>query len=157
METLRRVRAGEEIFVSYGTDYWPHARAMSHSTADVPEWEWDLSDPFAVSAPVLHGPTASAVPDAPPAPPVAVSVSASPVSAPIAAPSTAPASVAPDEIMPPPSKCEVHVGLESPDCSECVPGLLVCRDHYMACGGESHLLHLLPQGSLCPPFLLPVR
>src|SRR5690348_12399308 len=37
----RRVRAGDEIFVSYGRNYWLGAESSSHSTVDVPEWEWD--------------------------------------------------------------------------------------------------------------------
>ena len=46
LEITRPVRAGGEIFVSYGPSYWKFARLSSHSTNDVPEWEWDLSDPF---------------------------------------------------------------------------------------------------------------
>src|SRR2546421_1244267 len=31
---------------SYGRDYWQGGRSSTHSTVDVPAWEWDLSDPF---------------------------------------------------------------------------------------------------------------
>ena len=51
LEVVRPIKPGEEIFVSYGRDYWRKADAP-HFTVDVPDWEWDLSDPFAVpSAP----------------------------------------------------------------------------------------------------------
>jgi hypothetical protein len=45
LEITRRVAAGGEIFVSYA-DYWRSASATSYSTSNIPEWEWDLSDPF---------------------------------------------------------------------------------------------------------------
>ena len=51
--------AGEEIFVSYGPNYWCNARIPSYSTDDVPEWEWDLSSAVAVPrllAPALPEP-----------------------------------------------------------------------------------------------------
>jgi hypothetical protein len=47
LEVTRQIKAGEEIFVSYGTEYWQYAANSSHFTVDVPDWEWDLSDPFA--------------------------------------------------------------------------------------------------------------
>jgi len=50
LEATRRIRADEEILLSYGRDYWQGARSSSHSTVDVPEWAWDLSDPFSPSA-----------------------------------------------------------------------------------------------------------
>jgi len=43
----RPVCAGDEIFVSYGADYWRKSRDHSHVTTGVPDWEWDVSDPFA--------------------------------------------------------------------------------------------------------------
>src|ERR1700734_2202553 len=50
LETIEKVKAGDEIFVSYGDDYWKDAAKSSHFTVDVPDWEWDLSDPFAPAA-----------------------------------------------------------------------------------------------------------
>ena len=47
IETSRAIEAGGEIFISYGPNYWKHARSIIHSTSIIPEWEWDLSDPFA--------------------------------------------------------------------------------------------------------------
>ena len=49
--------AGAEIFVSYGAEYWKDVHSISHSTAVIPEWEWDLSD-FALSSPAPDGPPA---------------------------------------------------------------------------------------------------
>ena len=46
IEITRRVRA-EEIFISYGRDYWKKSHSSTHSTVNVPDWEWDLSNPFA--------------------------------------------------------------------------------------------------------------
>src|SRR3954469_19414626 len=46
LEVTRRIKAGGEIFVSYGTDYWKNAHSTSHSTTNIPDWEWDTSDPF---------------------------------------------------------------------------------------------------------------
>ena len=46
LEVVRPINAGEEIFVSYGRGYWRKEDAP-HFTVDVPDWEWDLSDPFA--------------------------------------------------------------------------------------------------------------
>src|SRR5690348_2386505 len=40
---LRRIRADEEILVSYGPNYWRGAASSTHSTEGIPEWEWDLS------------------------------------------------------------------------------------------------------------------
>jgi hypothetical protein len=52
LETIEKVKAGDEIFVSYGDDYWNDAANAPHFTVDIPDWEWDLSDPFApVAAP----------------------------------------------------------------------------------------------------------
>ena len=42
----RHIKAGDEILVSYGQEYWRSAHS-SHFTVDIPEWEWDASDPFA--------------------------------------------------------------------------------------------------------------
>jgi hypothetical protein len=47
LEVTRQIKAGEEIFVSYGAEYWQYAAKSPHFTVDVPDWEWDLSDPFA--------------------------------------------------------------------------------------------------------------
>ena len=57
----RRVRAGEEIFVSYGPEFWRGSHFTAHSTSNIPDWEWDISNPFAsvpssLSVPVLAGP-----------------------------------------------------------------------------------------------------
>jgi hypothetical protein len=46
LEVTRHIKAGDEILVAYGQEYWRSAH-LSHSTVDIPEWEWDLSDPFA--------------------------------------------------------------------------------------------------------------
>jgi len=54
--STRCIRAGDEIFVPYGRDYWHAARSSSHSTDGIPDWEWELSDPFMVSSPV-HSPS----------------------------------------------------------------------------------------------------
>ena len=53
LEVSRRIEAGEEVFVSYGTEYWKHAQSTFHETSDVPDWEWDLSDPFAPASALL--------------------------------------------------------------------------------------------------------
>ena len=45
LEVVRPINAGDEIFVSYGRGYWRKEDAP-HFTVDVPDWEWDLSDPF---------------------------------------------------------------------------------------------------------------
>jgi len=50
LEVTRRIEAGGEIFVSYGSDYWKFAHLTTHNTSNVPVWEWDTSDPFAVPA-----------------------------------------------------------------------------------------------------------
>src|SRR6185312_13057208 len=68
LEVVRPIKPGEEIFVSYGRDYWRKADAP-HFTVDVPDWEWDLSDPFAVpSAPAPIPVTAVAATPAAPSP-----------------------------------------------------------------------------------------
>ena len=46
LEVSRHIDAGGEILVSYGPEYGEVADC-SHTTSDVPPWEWDLSDPFA--------------------------------------------------------------------------------------------------------------
>jgi len=47
-EVTRRIAAGDEIFVSYGCSYWGKNQTVpSYSTNGIPEWEWDISDPFA--------------------------------------------------------------------------------------------------------------
>ena len=55
--TTRCIKAGEEIFVPYGRNYWVAARSCSHSTDGIPDWEWDMSDPFAPVSPPLIPPT----------------------------------------------------------------------------------------------------
>ena len=42
-----------------------------------------------------------------------------------------------DEQPPDPTFCEIHVGPENLDCTECIPGLFVCPTHFVACGGEA--------------------
>ena len=49
----------------------------------------------------------------------------------------APSKIPVDEPPPEPTFCEVHVGPESHQCSECISGLFVCPAHFMACGGEA--------------------
>jgi uncharacterized protein len=108
LEVIEKVKAGDEIFVSYGDDYWKDAKNSTHFTVDVPDWEWDDSDPFA--APVSCPPTpCSAQPLAPPAvvvgnpaPPIGVR---SPVADVVTSPQSVPASparspVAPDATSP---------------------------------------------------------
>jgi len=46
LEATRRIRADEEILVSYGRDYWRGAHSSTHSTEGIPDWEWYISDPF---------------------------------------------------------------------------------------------------------------
>ena len=55
LEVIRPILAGDEIFVSYGDEYWPYVAKTQHFTVDIPDWEWDVSDPFA-------GPPLPAVP-----------------------------------------------------------------------------------------------
>ena len=47
MEVIRSIPPGGEIFVSYGDEYWKDAHSTTHCTLDIPDWEWDMSDPFA--------------------------------------------------------------------------------------------------------------
>ena len=42
LEVSRHIDAGGEILVSYGPEYGEVADC-SHTTSDVPQWEWDLS------------------------------------------------------------------------------------------------------------------
>ena len=49
---------------------------------------------------------------------------------------------------PPISYCETHVGPSAPRCVNCVPGLFVCPDHLVVCGGQSFL---------CCPFCFKVQ
>ena len=60
IEVVRHINAGDEIFAGYGAEYWRHAGAP-HSTVDVPDWEWDLSDPFAAPLPPVPAPLAPVV------------------------------------------------------------------------------------------------
>ena len=90
-----------------------------------------------VSAPKLMPQLSVFVPDSPSSviPVLACPSPVVSVDAPVSSP---PASVHVDqdeEVPPPPSTCEVHVGPSAPDCRECVPGLLVCDAHIEACGG----------------------
>src|ERR1700756_5119631 len=62
LETIEKVKAGDEIFVSYGDDYWKDAAKSSHFTVDIPDWEWDLSDPFAPAAAPPSPPGQSSTP-----------------------------------------------------------------------------------------------
>ena len=95
-------------FLYLGDDYWKDAKNSTHFTVDVPDWEWDDSDPFA--APVSCPPTpCNAQPLAPPAvvvgnpaPPIGVR---SPVADVVTSPQSVPASparspVAPDATSP---------------------------------------------------------
>ena len=103
LEVVRPIKPGEEIFVSYGRDYWRKADAP-HFTVDVPDWEWDLSDPFAVpSAPAPIPVTAVSTTAAAPSP--VVPAPAVPQPAPV--PRRGPA-VCPDS----PTFCR---------CSDCTP------------------------------------
>jgi hypothetical protein len=117
----RSIKPGGEIFVAYGRDYWIGGRS-SHSTVDIPEWEWDLSNPFS-PAPAV----------------VAVSVPPGSVALPVRGASRVSSlrSVISDD-PPPPTFCEVHVGPPAPRCLECVPGFFVCPLHVVACGGVGH-------------------
>jgi len=64
LEVVRHVDPGDELFVSYGDEYWQYAAKAQHHTVDVPDWEWDLSDPFATLP--LPGPVLTpSVPDSP--------------------------------------------------------------------------------------------
>ena len=42
----------------------------------------------------------------------------------------------PDEVVPPPTFCEVNASPVARSCVECVPGLFVCPRHFKPCGGE---------------------
>src|SRR3954469_25321387 len=46
LEATRRIKAGGEIFVLYGLDYWKNAHSPSPSITNIPNWEGDTSDPF---------------------------------------------------------------------------------------------------------------
>ena len=59
LEIIRPIPAGAEIFVSYGAEYWRSARATTHSTTGIPDWEWDLSDPFDFMCRPVPGPSAA--------------------------------------------------------------------------------------------------
>ena len=56
IEITRNIGAGEEIFVSYGRNYWRHFDKTTYNTSNIPDWEWDLSDPFAFIQPVPAAP-----------------------------------------------------------------------------------------------------
>src|SRR6185312_2119817 len=47
LEVTRPIPKGGEIFVGYGAEYWRGISSMSYSTVDIPDWEWDTSNPFA--------------------------------------------------------------------------------------------------------------
>jgi hypothetical protein len=48
--TIRRIRAGQEILVAYGGEYWRDPTRCAYSTSEFPAWEWDPSDPFTALA-----------------------------------------------------------------------------------------------------------
>jgi hypothetical protein len=132
IEVTRSVRAGGEIFVSYGAEYWKDAHTISHSTSDIPEWEWDLSDPFACPSPSSVGPLLVSSGAGPlsvgPAASDAVGPGVPPLSSgcvpapggvcvcpgPVLAPAVPPVALATlravaETFPPPPSYCEVHL------------------------------------------------
>ena len=138
IEVTRPIEAGGEIFVSYGAEYWKNARSSFHSTSDVPDWEWDLSDPFASSS---IPPCSSCLPSSFISPSIVdfdpVVFSGPAVRAPVLGPVRLPP---PEEVFPPPlSACEVHVGPAVLGCFDCIPGLFVCPAHFSPCGGLSLL------------------
>ena len=164
IEVTRRIEAGGEIFLAYGADYWRHAHSTTHSTSVVPDWEWDLSNPFSsiTSAPTSslpHSLSFSSLPvvlspprflpssvDPVPVPPSLFYRIPAPVSAVDSTPDRprvpvpAVGSSRDDDDWPPPlSTCEVHVGLPALACLECIPGLVVCPSHLSPCGGVSLL------------------
>jgi hypothetical protein len=65
LEVSRKIEAGGEIFVSYGTEYWESAASTTHVTSNVPEWEWDLSNPFACVSALLVPVSCSGLPATP--------------------------------------------------------------------------------------------
>ena len=85
-------------FLFHTPDYWKNSQSTTHTTVNVPEWEWDLSDPFSV-------PASPVVPPSVPCPPVAPPID--------------------DDPVPPVSTCEVNVAPLVPDCGDCIPGILV--------------------------------
>ena len=52
-EVIRPIPPGGEIFVSYGGEYWKDAHLTTYCTLDIPDWEWDTSDPFAPASAAL--------------------------------------------------------------------------------------------------------
>jgi len=127
--TTRSIKPGGEIFVAYGRDYWNGGRS-SHSTVDIPEWEWDLSNPFSPA------PAVASV-SVPPGSVALPGRGASPVSTFVMTVPSSLATVISDD-PPPPTFCKVHVGPPAPRCLECVPGFFVCSLHVVACGGVGH-------------------
>ena len=169
LEATRGIKPNQEIIVPYGAAYW-RAVGGSHSTTNIPEWEWDMSDPFCQSsAAVCAAPALASQPVAVPAAfPVAVPAAfavavlapAAPVSAPAAvpvpAPATAPIVTVEPEEPPPPTACEVHVGPASPGCSECVCGLFVCPVQDRLWRGGVMLLYVLFGCAMLRSHVLPV-
>ena len=50
LEACRPISPGEEVLVSYGATYWRGShKSSSYMTSNVPQWEWDLSDPFSAA------------------------------------------------------------------------------------------------------------
>ena len=104
LEVSEKLKAGDEIFVDYGEDYWEDAKKSSHFTVDIPDWEWDVFDPFASVSPP-SGPSITSVsgPNCTVAPAVVVApsqpVPAASPSQPVPAASRGPV-VAPDAVAP---------------------------------------------------------
>jgi len=153
LEATRRIRADEEILLSYGRDYWQGARSSTHSTVGVPEWEWDLSDPFSPSASILSPSSTPTTIEDPSfefiSGPFVANLKEY-VSGPFVSvsrwlpdeyiePTFGPARVClVEEEVPPPSVCEVSVGPRAVKCTECIEGIFVCPSHLIQCGGIPH-------------------
>src|SRR6185312_9457721 len=146
LEVTRPIPKGGEIFVGYGAEYWRGISSMSYSTVDIPDWEWDTSNPFAPASstispalslpfPVITTPASISVP-VPVTPPVVPSIVPAIAPGTATTPPSVPAARHIPDIPPPPTCCEVHVGPPAPRCQECVPGMFVCRSHLVECGGE---------------------
>ena len=89
LEATRCIRAGDEVFVSYGREYWCGAKSCSHSTTGVPDWEWDLSDPFAAAPATPRIEEVSSLP-APVCPPLSTTPTSMSSSAPVLPPTLVP-------------------------------------------------------------------
>jgi len=109
LQATRRIRVGDEIFVSYGRNYWIGAASCSHSTVGVPEWEWDLSDPFAASPAI-----STVVSPVAPVPPTSMSSPASECDCPPSTPPTNPISAVPLTSMSSPTPASQPIPLDGP-------------------------------------------